>query len=78
MAKGKSSGVKYVSSGVHSSVSSKITKAARAEYLQSGERIMNQLKAHRARKRVMLTIENPDKNDRARPFIRVPASQVWK
>lgn len=42
------------------------------------DRIMNKLKAHLAGKRVMLTIENPNKNETNKPFIRVPAHEVWR
>ena len=73
---GKSKGV--VSAGIHSSVKRSILNSIRRDYLASGERLMNQLKAFRQRKNVMLTIENPDTNDRGRKFIRVPATQVWK
>ena len=73
---GKSKGA--VSAGIHSSVKGSILNSIRRDYLASGERLMNQLKAFRQRKNVMLTIENPDTNDRGRKFIRVPATQVWK
>jgi hypothetical protein len=43
-----------------------------------GIRLMNQLKAFRVGKNVVLTIENPNKNETNKRFIRVPASQVWK
>jgi len=73
---GKSKGA--TSAGIHSNVSRSLCNAMRRDYMASGQRLMNQLKAFRQRKNVMLTIENPDKNDRGRMFIRVPASQVWK
>lgn len=73
---GKSKGV--VSAGIHSNVKSSIVNSIRRDYMASGERLMNQLKAFRQRKNVMLTIPNPDTNDRGKPFIRVPATQVWK
>lgn len=73
---GKSKGA--VSAGIHSNVKSGTLNAIRQDYMASGERIMNQLRAFRKGKNVMLTIENPDKNDRGKLFIRVPASQVWK
>ena len=73
---GKSKGA--VSAGIHSSVNRSILNSIRRDYLASGERLMNQLKAFRQRKNVMLTIENPDTNDRGKRFIRVPATQVWK
>ncbi len=79
MAKGKkSSGKNYTSSGLYSNVSKKITNAQRSEYITSGDRVANQLKAFRAGKRVMVTIENPNKEERAKRFIRVDASTVWK
>lgn len=79
MAKGKkSSGKKYVSKGEHSSVSKSTTRAIRKQYLDSGDRVINQLKAFRAGKRVMVTIENPNKNETNRRHIRVPASTIWK
>jgi F420-0:gamma-glutamyl ligase len=79
MAKGKGSGKNYTSAGVHSNVSKKITNALRSEYLKSGERIMNQLRAFRQRKRVMVTIANPNPNDLSRRFIRVTAQEAgWK
>ena len=42
------------------------------------DRIMNQLKAHLQGKRVMLTIANPNKNETNKPFIKVPAHEVWR
>jgi hypothetical protein len=73
---GKSSG--KVSAGVHSNVSRRVTNALRREYMQSSERIMNQLRAFRKKKNVMITIENPNKEDKSRRYIRVPAHTVWK
>lgn len=73
---GKSKGA--TSAGIHSNVKSSTLNALRRDYMASSERLVNQLKAFRKGKKVMLTIENPDKNDRGKLFIRVPASQVWK
>ena len=78
MAKGKASGKTYTSKGQHSNVSRNITRALRREYMQSGARVLNQLRAFRAGKRVIVTIENPNKEDRGRPFIKVEASTIWK
>lgn len=79
MAKGKSSGKSgYTSAGIHSNVSKKISNAMRTAYLQSGDRVLNQLAAFRASKRVMVTIENPNKNETNKRFIRVEASTIWK
>jgi F420-0:gamma-glutamyl ligase len=73
---GKSKGA--VSAGVHSNVKRSTLNALRRDYMASSERIMNQLRAFRQRKNVMLTMENPNKNETNKPFVRVPASQVWK
>lgn len=79
MAKGKkSSGANNTSAGLHSNVASATKNAVRKKYMASGERIMNQLKAFRAGKRVMVTIENPNKEEVNKPFIRVEASTIWK
>lgn len=73
---GKSKG--YVSSGVNSNVNPKIRNAMRRDYMQSSERIMNQLKAFRAGKNVVVTIENPNKNETSKRFILVNARDIWK
>jgi hypothetical protein len=73
---GKSSG--NVSAGIHSNVSKSTRRAIRADYLASGERIINQLKAFRAGKNVMVTMKNPNKEETNKSFIRVPASKIWK
>lgn len=73
---GKSNG--KVSAGIHSNVSSATKRAVRRAYIESGDRVINQLAAFRAGKRVMLTIENPNKNETSKRFIRVEASTVWK
>lgn len=72
---GKSKG--YVSAGVHSTVSKRILNSARRAYMQSGERIMNQLMAWKRGKNVVVTIPNPNKNDTRARFIRVRAFDVW-
>ena len=79
MAKGKKSksGGK-TSAGLFANVSKKITNPIRSEYLLSSERILNQLVAYKAGKRVMLTIANPNKNETNKRFIRVPASTIWR
>jgi hypothetical protein len=72
---GKSKG--FISQGIHSNVSRSVTNAMRREYLASGERIMNQLKAWKKNKNVVLTIENPNKNETNKRYIRVRAHDVW-
>lgn len=79
MAKGKqskSSG--KVSAGIHSNVSSSLVNSMRADYMASSARIMNQLRAHKKGKRVVLTLANPNKKESNKAFIRVPASSVWR
>ena len=73
---GKSSG--HISNGVHSNTSRKLTNAMRREYMASGDRIMNQLLAFRRGRNVMLTMENPNKTETNKRFIRVAAKHVWK
>ena len=41
------------------------------------ERVLNQLNAFRKGKNVVLTIPNPSKAERAKPFIKVNAKDVW-
>lgn len=72
---GKSKG--FISQGIHSNVSKSVRNAMRKDYLASGERIMNQLKAWKKNKNVVLTIENPNKNETNKRYIRVRAHDVW-
>lgn len=69
---GKSKG--FISKGIHSNVSRKITNAMRSEYLQSGERVLNQMKALRQGKDVVMTIANPNKEQTNKKFIKVRIS----
>jgi hypothetical protein len=71
MGKGKkSSGKQYVSKGERkSSVSTKVR--------DSSTRLMNQQKAWMAGKNVVVTIENPNKNQTNKRFIKVNARDVW-
>jgi hypothetical protein len=79
MAKGKSSKSSGVmSAGVHSSVSHSIINSQRRDYMASSDRLMNQLTAYRDGRRVMLTLENPNKSETNKKFIRVSASTVWR
>jgi len=72
---GKSKG--FISQGLHSNVSRRVTNAARREYLASGKRVMNQLAAWKKGKNVVLTISNPNPNETNKRFIRVKARDVW-
>jgi hypothetical protein len=79
MAKGKSSKSSgKQSAGIHSNVDKKIVNAARSEYLVSGDRVLNQLRAHKKGRRVMVTIENPNKTETKKRFIKVPSTTLWK
>tara|TARA_B100001248_G_scaffold247918_1_gene219784 strand:- start:1244 stop:1483 length:240 start_codon:yes stop_codon:yes gene_type:complete len=71
--KSKSSG--YISKGIVGTTRSR--KRHWEEGYQS-DRIMNQLKAFLAGKNVMLTIENPNKNETNKRMIKVPAHTVWR
>lgn len=69
---GKSKG--FISQGKHSNVDRKITNAMRSDYLKSGERIMNQLRALQKGKDVVMTIPNPNKEQTNKRFIKVRVS----
>ena len=69
---GKSKG--FISQGIHSNVDRKVTNAMRTEYLQSGERVMNQLAALKQGKDVVMTIANPNKEQTNKKFIKVKVS----
>ena len=72
---GKSKG--FISKGERPNISRSIQKATRLAYLNTQARVNNQVKAWRAGKNVMLTIENPDKKNTKERKIRVPAIDVW-
>jgi len=78
MAKHKKSHSKYVSKGERHSVSKKLTNAMRSAYLLTGKRVLNQYTAFLEGKNVVLTIENPNKNETNKRFIKVNANEVWK
>ena len=69
---GKSKG--FISQGKHSNVDRRITNAIRSEYMQSGERIMNQLRALKQGKDVVMTVPNPNKEATDKKFIKVRVS----
>ena len=71
---GKSSG--NVSAGVHSNVKRSTLRLMREGYMSSGERLMNQLNAWKRGKNVVFTIENPNKNETNKRFIRVNARDL--
>ncbi len=69
---GKSKG--FISQGKHSNVDRKIVNAMRSEYLQSSERLANQLRALKQGKDVVMTIANPNKEQTHKRFIKVKVS----
>ena len=80
MARGKkSSGKHYTSKGERRNVAKWVTKANRREYLANGLEVnLNKQEAWRLGKKVFLTIKNPAATKGSnRPFIRVPANEVW-
>lgn len=72
---GKSSG--HISNGIHSNVNRTVLREMRKDYMNSGERMLNQRQAWAKGKNVVLTIENPNKNETHKRFIRVNARDVW-
>jgi hypothetical protein len=67
-----------VSKGQRDSVARSTVKAMRRDYMQSSDRVNNQLAAFLRGKNVMLTIPNPNKNETNKRMIRVPAAEVWR
>ena len=67
-----------VSKGQRNSVARSTVKAMRRDYMQSSDRVNNQLAAFLRGKNVMLTIPNPNKNETNKRMIRVPAAEVWR
>jgi hypothetical protein len=72
---GKSKG--FISQGIHSNVSKKVSNSMRRDYMASGERVLNQLAAWKKNKNVVVTIENPNKNETNKKYIRVNARDIW-
>ena len=69
---GKSKG--FISQGKHSNVDRKITNAMRSDYLKSGDRIINQLRALQQGKDIVMTIANPNREQTNKRFIKVKVS----
>ena len=72
---GKSKG--FISQGQRPNYSRNIVNACRRDYVGSSGQQNAKVKAWRTGKRVMLTIDNPDKNNTKERKIRVPAIDVW-
>jgi len=67
-----------VSKGERNSVARSTTKAIRRDYMKSSARMDNQLKAYRAGKNVVVTIANPNKNEKNKPFIKVDGRDYFR
>lgn len=77
MAKGKkSSGTTYTSKGQRPNVSKDTTRKMSQETSLLDLNV-NKIRALRKGKKVMVTIPNPNTAETNKPFIRVPASEVW-
>lgn len=66
---GKSKG--FISKGIHSNVAQSTTNKMRRDYLQSGERLLNQMAALKKGRDVVFTIDNPNKNETNKRKIKV-------
>jgi hypothetical protein len=80
MGKKKSSGVKHISKGIHSTVSNKTKKMVRRER-DYADRLESQLNSWARGRRTMITIENPNPKETNKRFIRVEGNIVfgpWK
>lgn len=75
----KKSRAHQVSKGERKNVDPKLCAAARRmrDERDKFRRILDQRAAWAKGKRVMLTIENPNKDETNKRFIRIPANQVW-
>lgn len=60
----------YVSTGRHSNTNKGILNSIRRDYMSSPDRILNQQKALYKGKNIVLTIENPNKNETNKKYIK--------
>ena len=67
-----------VSKGERRSQDSRWSKQSRKEWVGSTAQMIAKVNAWKAGKNVMLTIENPNKNETNKKMIRVNANDVWK
>lgn len=67
-----------VSKGERKSQDPRWAKMARREWVGSTAQIIAKVRAWQAGKNVMLTVENPNKNETNKRFIRVNANDVWR
>ncbi len=72
---GKSSG--FISQGQRPNVTRSLVKAKRRDYVGTFDQVLNQQKAWKGNKNVVLTIPNPNTNETNKRFIRVNSHDVW-
>ena len=58
-------------------INTKTRNAIRRDYMNSPDRIMNQLRAMRKGKRTVITVENPDREDTKNRFIKVEGKNFF-
>ncbi len=68
---------KTTSKGLRKNSDPKISNLIRSTWVGSSDQLIAKLDAFLSGKNVMLTIENPNPEETAKRFIRVPAKQVW-
>ena len=74
----KRSRAKQVSAGITHSNPTLPSKALRREYRGLNGKSTKPLEALMRGKNVVLTIENPNKNETNKRFIKVPSTEYWK
>jgi hypothetical protein len=72
----KASGKTYVSKGIHSNVKGSTLAGMRRDR-DSSDKVINIQRAWLANKNPWVTIENPNKEQTNRRFIRVRANELW-
>ena len=72
----KKSRAQYTSKGERRSVSKWVTKSLKRD-ITPMTRLRNQVEAWKKGKNVVLTVPNPNKNEKAKRFIKKNAKEVW-
>ena len=73
MAKRKSTSSGYTSKGERPNVS----KSIKTKVVDPMKSLLNKVAAWKAGKKVKVTIENPNKKETNKRYIKVPANQAW-
>ena len=76
MSKPKGNKTQYISKGQVPTINRKLRNAMRRD--RQAERLIRQQEAFRKGKRTMVTIENPNKEETNKRFIKVPGEQFFK